>query len=78
MLEILIPSVCSLWQKSQLRTNTDFAVTGWMLCVITHIGKYAKYHSDINHGKQANNVIKTLFCGLSLEKNVCYSRHILD
>ena len=37
MLESLSSTVCNLWQKIQLHINTDFAVTGWMLCVITHI-----------------------------------------
>ena len=34
-----------------------------MLCVIPHIRKDAKYHSDSYHRKQVNNVIKTLFSG---------------
>ena len=68
MLEILSLSVCKLWQKRQLHINTDFSVTGWMLCVIPHIRKYAKDHSDRNHRKQVNNVIKTLFSGSSEEE----------
>ena len=39
-----------------------------MLCVIPHIRKDAKYHSDRNHRKQVNNVIKTLFSGSSEEE----------
>ena len=35
-----------------------------MLCVIPHIQKDAKYHSDRNR-KQVNNVIKTIFSGAS-------------
>ena len=71
MLESLSSTVCNLWQKIKLRINTDFAVTGWMLCVIPHIRKYAKDHSDRNHRKQVNNVIKTLFSGSSeAEMNV--------
>ena len=65
MLEILIYSVCSLCQKRRLHIRTYFAVTGWVLCVIPHILKYAKDHLDSDHGKQVNSVIKTLFCGLS-------------
>ena len=34
-----------------------------MLCVIPHIRKDAKYHSDSDHRKQVNNVIKTSFSG---------------
>ena len=39
-----------------------------MLCVIPHLCKYAKDHSDGYHRIQANNVIKTLFHGLSEEE----------
>ena len=67
-LEILSSSVCNLWQKRQLHINTDFAVTVWMLCVIPHIHKDAKYHSDSDHRKQFNNIIKTIFSGSSEEK----------
>ena len=68
MLKNLSSTVCNLWQKRQLHINTDFAVTGWMLCVIPHIRKDAKDHSDRNHRKQVNNVIKTLFYGSSEEE----------
>ena len=57
MLESLSFSVCKLWQKRQLHINTDFAVTGWMLCFIFHIRKDSKYHSYSDHNKQVNNVI---------------------
>ena len=36
-----------------------------MLCVIPHIHKDAKYHSDSAHRKQVNNVIKKIFHGAS-------------
>ena len=39
-----------------------------MLRVIPHIHKYAKYHSESDHRKQVNNVIKTLFSGASEEE----------
>ena len=52
----------------QLHINTEFSVTGWMLCGTPHILKDAKYNSDSDHRKQVNNVIKTLFYGLSGEK----------
>ena len=64
-MEILSTSVYKLWQKINIHINTGFSVIGWMLCVITHITKYAKDHSDSNHRKQVNNVIKTLFHGAS-------------
>ena len=60
MLIILISSVCKLWRKRQIHINTDFAVTGWMLYVIPHIRKDAKYHSDSGYSKQVKNFIKTL------------------
>ena len=68
MLESLSSIVCNLWHKRQLRINTYFAVTGWMLFVIPHIRKDAKYNSDIDHRKQVNNVIKKLFSGASEEE----------
>ena len=39
-----------------------------MLCVIPHIRKDAKDHSDRNHRKQVNNIIKRLFSGSSEEE----------
>ena len=39
-----------------------------MLCVIPHILKDEKYHSDSDNRKQVNNVTKTLFHGLSKDK----------
>ena len=66
-LEILSLSVYKIWQKRQLHINTDFTVTGWMLCAIPHIRKDAKDHSDSDHRKQVNNVIKTLFYEASEE-----------
>ena len=68
MLVSLSSLVCTLWQKIKIRINTDFSVTGWMLCVITHVSKDAKDHSNSYHVKQVNIVIKTLFHGLSEEK----------
>ena len=61
MLEILSSFVSSLLQKRQLHTNTNFAVTGWMLCVIPHIFKDAEDHSDSDHRKHVNSVVKTFF-----------------
>ena len=64
MLESLSSSVCKLWMKQQIHINTYFTVTGWVLCVIPHICKDEKDHSDIDHRKQVINVIKTLFHGV--------------
>ena len=65
MLISLSSLVCTLWQKRQININTDFSVTRWMLCVIPHIRKDAKYQSDSDHRKEVNNVIRTLFHELS-------------
>ena len=39
-----------------------------MLCVIPHIRKDAKDHSDSDHMNQVNNFINTLFYGSSEEE----------
>ena len=39
-----------------------------MVCAITHIHKDEKDHSDSNHRKQVNNVIRKLFSGASEEE----------
>ena len=67
MLVSLSSSVFNIWQKRQIHINTDFAVTGWIICVIPHIHKDAKDHSNSDHMKQVNNVIKTLFHGVPEE-----------
>ena len=54
--------------EKQLHINTNFAVTGWMLCVIPHILKDAKDHSDSDHRKHVNNVISILFSGETEEE----------
>ena len=65
MSESLSYPVCNYWENRELRINTNFSVTGWMLCVITHIRKYSSDHSDDDNGKQDNTVIKTFFNGWS-------------
>ena len=67
-LEILSSSVCKLWKKRQLHTNTDFAVTGYIIFVIPHILKDAKDHSDSDHRKHFKTFIKALFFGESEEE----------
>ena len=61
----MISLVCIFLEKSKLHINKYFAGTGLMLCVITHILRYEKYHSYSEHKKQVNNLIKMLFHGLS-------------
>ena len=59
--------ISNLWNEREKYINTDYAVTGWMLCVIPHIGEYVFKNAQINHHIQVNNVTKTLFSG-STEK----------
>ena len=75
MLVVLSSSVCNIWQKRQLHISTDLSVPEWILCVITHILKDAKDHSDSDNRKQVNNFIKTLFHGLS-EDEMAVTRDI--
>ena len=62
MMSYLEWKFCDKWK---LRVNTDFLVNGWILCVIPRILKDASDHSDADHRKQFNTIIKTLFDGLS-------------
>ena len=75
ILKILSSLICNLWKKSKLHIKTDFSVTGWLLCIITHIRKDAKYHSDSDHRKQVNNVIKTFFLGYMKMKWLLLKTH---
>ena len=63
----MLISVCKLFHKIKYHINTDFEVIGWMLCVIPHIRKDAKVHSDSDQSKQVNNVIEILLSGSSEE-----------
>ena len=53
--------VCIFCDKRQSQISTDFVLTGWVLCAINHIHRYAKYPSDSDNSKQVNNTIKTFF-----------------
>ena len=64
MLLSLSSSVFNIRQKRKIHINTNFAVTGWMLCVIPQICKDKKYHSYSDNRKQVNNFIKVLFNGV--------------
>ena len=46
--------------ENRKHINTDYSVTGRMLCVMPHICNF-----DGNNMKQVNNIIKTLFHGIS-------------
>ena len=83
MLESLSSPVCKIWQKRKIHINTDFAVTEWMLCVILHIHKYEKYHSDSDHRKQVNNIINTFFHGvpedeMSVTKDIFWTEYTFN
>ena len=75
MLESLSYLVFSLWKTRKLHISTDFSVIGWILCVIPHIFKDAKDHSDTYNRKQANNLINTFFSGLS-EDDIYFTQDI--
>ena len=51
--------ISSLWNERDKHINTDYAVTGWMLCVIPHIRENVFKNSQNKYHTQVNNVIKT-------------------
>ena len=53
--------VSNLWNETEKHINTDYAVTGWMLCVITHIRENVFKNEQNNHHIQVNTVIKICF-----------------
>ena len=61
--------VSSLWNEREKHTDTDYSVTGWMLCVITHIREYVFKNAQNSHHIQVNTVIKSFFVG-STEKEL--------
>ena len=61
MLKNVSYSLWSYWEKRKSSINTDFVVTGWVLCVILHIKKYAKDHTNNYHRKLLNDAIKHCF-----------------
>ena len=54
-----------LFVEKGIKHKNNVAVTKWMLCVNPHIIKDESDNSDGEHRKQVNNVLKTLFYGLS-------------
>ena len=55
--------ISSLCNEMEKRINTDYAVTGGMLCVIPQIIEYVFKDTQNKHHIQVNNDIKTLFAG---------------
>ena len=43
--------------------NTDYSVTGWMLCVLPHIRDNVFKNAQNNYHIQVNTVIKSFFAG---------------
>ena len=56
-----------MWNEREKHINTDYAVTGWVLCVIPHIGEDVFKNAQNNHHIQVNTLIKSFFAG-SIEK----------
>ena len=48
--------ISKLWIERGKRINNNYAVTGWMLCVIPNIREYFFINSNINHMNQVNTV----------------------
>ena len=53
--------ISKLCIEREKHINTDYDVTGCMLCVITHIREDVFNIPNINNINQVNTVIKTLF-----------------
>ena len=53
--------ILKLWNEREKHMNTDYAVTGCMLYVITHIREDVFKKSNGKHHFQLNNVIKALY-----------------
>ena len=47
-----------MWNEREEHTNTDYALTGWMLCVIPHIREDIFKNAQNKHHIQVNNVIQ--------------------
>ena len=61
--------ISKLWNKREEHINTDYSVTGRMLCVIPHIREEVFKNAQNKHNIQVNNVIRNLFAG-STEKEL--------
>ena len=58
-----------MWNRRDKHIDTDYSVTGWMLCVIPHIREDVFKNEQNKHHIQVNTVIKSLFYG-STEKEL--------
>ena len=55
--------ILNLWNEREKHINTDYAVTGWMSCLITYIREYVFKNAKNSHHIQVNTVINSLFSG---------------
>ena len=55
--------ISNLWNKREEHVNTNYAVTGWIICVIPHIREDVFKNAQNKHHIHVDNVIKTLFSG---------------
>ena len=55
--------VSRLWNEIEKHINTDYTVTGWILCLIHHIREDVFKNPNGKHNIQVNIVIKTLHAG---------------
>ena len=51
--------ISNFWNEGNKHSNTDYTVTGWMLCVILHIRGDIFKNAQNNHYIQVNTVIKS-------------------
>ena len=49
--------------EGEKQTNTDYAVTAWMIHLVPHIREDVFKNSNLNNMNEVNTVIKTLFYG---------------
>ena len=59
--------ISNLWNKMVKHINTDYSVTSWMLCIISHIREDVFKNAQNIHLIQVNNVIDSFFA-VSTEK----------
>ena len=53
--------ISKLWIERKKHINTDYAMTGWMLCVIHQIWEDVFKNSNENNRNQVNTVLENLF-----------------
>ena len=51
-----------MFNEGDKHINTDYTLTGWILCVLPHIGKDLLKNAQNNHQLQVNTVINIFVC----------------